>query len=162
DISFGDILTFSILFLSVLAPLNEVHRVIDEGHECSLQVGDLLAMLAEPTDLSFSPDRVQEPRLAEAAPVLTVKDLHVAYSTAEGLPKHALKGFSLAVQPGERIGVAGRSGCGKSTWLRVLLRLTHPSAGTVKVGGVPLEEVSREAIGRLIGYVGQSPFVFAG
>jgi ATP-binding cassette subfamily B protein len=161
-ISFGDILTFSMLFLSVMAPLNEVHRVIDEGHECSLQVADLLEMLTEPTDRSFSPDRVEEPHLHAGAPTLTVKDLHVEYRAADGTPRHALKGVSLTIRHGETIGVAGRSGCGKSTWLRVLIRLTHPAGGSVRVGGVPLEAMSREAIGRLVGYVGQSPFVFAG
>jgi ATP-binding cassette subfamily B protein len=69
---------------------------------------------------------------------------------------------SLVIRHGETIGVAGRSGSGKTTWLRVLMRLTHPTAGRVRLGGVPFESVSREAIGRLIGYVGQSPFVFAG
>jgi ATP-binding cassette, subfamily B, bacterial len=58
--------------------------------------------------------------------------------------------------------VAGRSGCGKTTWLRALMRLVHPSGGTATLGGIPLERVSREAIGRLVGYVGQNPFVFAG
>jgi ATP-binding cassette subfamily B protein len=69
---------------------------------------------------------------------------------------------SLSVRHGETLGVAGRSGGGKSTWLRILLRLTHPHGGGAWFGGVPLEDVSREAIGRLVGYVGQTPFVFAG
>src|SRR5262245_16100035 len=47
-ISFGDVLTFSMLFLNVMTPLAEVHRVIDEGHECSLRVGDLIDILTEP------------------------------------------------------------------------------------------------------------------
>src|SRR5438445_1350369 len=42
EITFGEIFTFSMLFLSVMMPLSEIHRVIDEGHECSLQVGDLI------------------------------------------------------------------------------------------------------------------------
>src|SRR5262249_13833579 len=79
-----------------------------------------------------------------------------------GRRRNALEGVSLTVRHGEWVGVAGRSGGGKSTWLKVLLRLTHPAHGVVRLGGVPLEEVSREAIGELIGYVGQNPFVFAG
>jgi ATP-binding cassette subfamily B protein len=161
-ISFGDILTFSMLFLNVMAPLNEVHRALDEGHECSLLVGDLLEMLKEPVDRSFSPVKVEEPRLEEGRPVVAVQDLRVAYPIPEGGRKQVLHGVSLAVRHGETIGVAGRSGCGKSTWLRVLLRLVHPRGGRVLVGGVPLEHVSREAIGRLFGYVGQFPFIFAG
>jgi ATP-binding cassette subfamily B protein len=40
--------------------------------------------------------------------------------------------------------------------------LAHPTGGRVLIGGVPLEAVSREAIGRLVGYVGQQPFIVAG
>jgi ATP-binding cassette subfamily B protein len=161
-ISFGDILTFSMLFLNVMAPLNEVHRALDEGHECSLLVADLLDMLREPVDRSFSPRQVEEPRLELGIPTVVLDGLQVEYPTAEGDRKEVLHGVSLTIRHGDTIGVAGRSGGGKSTWLRVLMRLVHPSGGRVLLGGVPLEHVSREAIGRLIGYVGQSPFVFAG
>jgi ATP-binding cassette subfamily B protein len=162
NISFGDILMFSMLFLNVMAPLNEVHRGLDEGHECSLLVADLLDMLAEPVDASFSPAQVGTPHLEEARPAIVVEDLHVEYATADGERVRALAGVSMAIQHGETIGVVGRSGCGKSTWLRVLMRLAHPCRGRVLIGDVPLERISREAIGRLIGYVGQYPFVFAG
>jgi ATP-binding cassette subfamily B protein len=162
SISFGDILTFSMLFLNVMAPLNEVHRALDEGHECSLQVADLLEMLKEPVDRSFSPRQVEEPRLELGRSAVVLDGLRVEYAAACGRRKEVLHGISTEVVHGETVGVAGRSGCGKTTWLRVLMRLAHPSGGRVLVGGVPLEHVSREAIGRLIGYVGQSPFVFAG
>ena len=162
QITFGEIFTFSMLFLSVMTPLSEIHRVIDEGHECSLQVGDLLELLAIPTDRSFQPEATREPQLVPGAPLIEVEDLHVQYDTTEGKCKNALEGICLAIRHGEKIGVAGRSGCGKSTWLRVLMRLTHPVQGRVRVGGLPLETVSRAAIGKLVGYVGQSPFVFAG
>lgn len=162
SISFGDILTFSILFSNIMAPLNEVHRALDEGHECSLQVADLLEMLHQPIDRSFSPEKAEEARLERGHPAVLVDGLRVDYATADGGRKEVLHGVSLTIRHGETVGVAGRSGCGKSTWLRVLMRLVHPSAGHVEVGGVPLEHISRDAIGRLIGYVSQSPFVFAG
>jgi ATP-binding cassette subfamily B protein len=158
----GDVLTFSVLFLNVMSPLSEIHRVLDEGHEASLRVGDLLEMLAEPIDASFHTSKKHEPWLATTQSAVEVQDLVVEYHGALGTRFRALDGISLLIRHGETVGVAGRSGCGKSTWLRTLLRLTHPASGLVKVGGVPLEHVSREAIGRLIGYVGQSPFVFAG
>ena len=161
-ISFGDIWTFSLLFLNVMSPLSEVHRVLDEAHESSLQVGQLLAMLAEPVDRSFAPALAAEPRLKAGAPAFVVEDLRVEHVTADGERRPALRGVTLSVRHGETLGIAGRSGGGKTTWLRVLLRLTHPCGGKAWLGGVPLESVSREAIGRLVGYVGQSPFVFAG
>ncbi|WP_237722458.1 ABC transporter ATP-binding protein [Singulisphaera acidiphila] len=158
----GDILTFSVLFLSVMTPLNEVHRFVDEAHECSLKVGDLIDILTEPADRSFQPAPAGEPSLVLGEPVFVTDDLHVDYRAADGRPRRALNGVSMTIRHGETIGVAGRSGGGKSTWLRVMVRLTHPSAGRAMLGGIPLESVSREAIGDLIGYVGQNPFVFSG
>jgi ATP-binding cassette, subfamily B, bacterial len=162
SISYGDVLTFSILFLNVMAPLSEVHRVMDEGHEASLRVGDLLEMLAEPADLSFAAEEVHEFQLVAGEPLLEIEGMGVEYHAPSGQVVPALNGVSLAIRQGETIGVAGRSGCGKSTWLKALLRLVHPKVGSVRVAGVPLEELSRTDIGGLFGYVGQTPFVFAG
>ena len=53
-ISFGDVLTFSMLFLNVMHPLREIARIMDDAHESSLQVGDLLGLLETPVDRSFS------------------------------------------------------------------------------------------------------------
>jgi ATP-binding cassette, subfamily B, bacterial len=158
----GDVMTFSILFVNVMTPLAEVHRVIDEGHESSLRVGDLLEMLAEPLDASFTLSRITEPRLLPGEPAIAARDLVVEYLTPQGKCVHAVDNLSLTIRHGETIGIAGRSGCGKSTFLRVLMRLIHPHSGSMLLGGVPLDEVSRTDIGRLLGYVGQSPFVFSG
>jgi ATP-binding cassette subfamily B protein len=162
QIEYGDILTFSMLFLNVMTPLSEVHRIIDEGQESSLRVGDLLDILATPADTSFETSAGRQPDLDIPGPLILANGLRVEYPMADGRTRRALDGVGLAIRRGERIGIAGRSGSGKSTWLKVLLRLTHPCGGEMWFGGVPLAEVSRQAIGRLVGYVGQSPFVFAG
>jgi ATP-binding cassette subfamily B protein len=160
-VSYGDILTFSFLFANVMTPLNAVHRALDEGHECSLMVADLLKIVEEPPDRSFAPANVKEPTLALGKPLLVVEDLHVEYPTECG-GRCALKSVSAVIRHGETIGLAGPSGCGKTTLLRVLLRLTHPTSGNVSIGEVPVESFSREAIGRLVGYVSQNPFIFGG
>jgi ATP-binding cassette subfamily B protein len=162
QIRYGDILTFSVLYLNVMCPLNEVHRFIDEAHESSLRVGDLFELLKEPVDRSFKPIDPREPRLALRDSVLETNDLEVSYKTSDGMCRHAVRGVSVTIRHGETIGVAGRSGCGKTTWLRALLRLTHPTGGQARIGAVPLDSISRETIGKLFGYVGQNPFVFAG
>jgi ATP-binding cassette subfamily B protein len=159
--SFGDILTFSALFLSVMTPMAEVHRILDEGHEAALRVGDLFAMLEEPVDLSYHTPHRNSP-IDSQAPIVAIEGLQVAYSAADGSRVLALNGVDLQIHRGETIGVVGRSGCGKSTLIKVLTRIVHPCGGHVFIQGIPLEDVSRDMIGRTIGYVGQSPFVFSG
>jgi ATP-binding cassette subfamily B protein len=74
----------------------------------------------------------------------------------------ALENISLTIRHGETIGIAGRSGSGKTTLLKVLLRLLEPASGRVMIGDRPLSSVSRSEVGRLFGYVGQSPYIFSG
>jgi ATP-binding cassette subfamily B protein len=158
----GSIVIFSVLFLNVMTPLSELHRVLVEGYESSLRVGDLLELLAEPLDPSFHMPRSYEPRMKLGAPAIVINELNVEHVTPQGKRIHALDDLSLTVYQGETIGIVGRSGCGKSTFVRVLLRLLHPNSGEAFLGGVRLEDVSRADIAKLIGYVGQMPFVFSG
>jgi ATP-binding cassette, subfamily B, bacterial len=160
--SVGGVFALSLLFLNVMAPMSELHRLLDEGHETSLLVGDLLELMAEPADPSFATKEVRAPVVVRSQPVIVAENLRVEYRTPREERRWALQGISLAIQHGETIGIAGRSGSGKTTFLKVLLRLVHPHDGSLSVCGKPIDELSRAEIGRLFGYVGQSPFVFSG
>jgi len=146
----------------VLTPLREVHRIIDETHESTLKVGDLLAMLSEPLDRSFTASNDELPALISGDLVVQARGLHLAYPGVNGAPKAGLCGVSLSIQCGETIGIAGPSGGGKSSLIRAVLRLAHPNSGELWIAGIPVQSVSRETIGKLVGYVGQTPFLFAG
>jgi len=161
QIPFGSVLTFSMLFLNIMRPLKDVHRILDEAFETSLQVNVLLNMLQQPVDQSFGACTLRPPKLDGSVPLLSCIDLQVQYQTAQG-PRRILDGVTLDIRQGQTIGIAGPSGSGKSTWLRAMLRLLHPSSGEVRIGGVPIGVLSREDIGKYIGYVSQMPFVFAG
>ena len=161
-ITFGSILTFSGLFLSVMTPMAEVHRILDEGHEASLRAGDLMDMLAQPVDVSYQTATHRTPSLDDEAPIISVKQLQVTYTSASGHRVSALNDVNFEIRAGETVGVVGRSGCGKSTLIKVLMRVVHPCGGRVSLKGLELNAVSRETISQLIGYVGQSPFLFSG
>lgn len=162
QISFGDILTFSVLFLNVMTPLNEVHRVIDEGHESSLRVGELLEMLTQPVDPAFTAVGNPKMSLSCGKPAIVLEDLVLDYMTTDGMLKRGLDGVSIRIEHGQTIGVAGPSGAGKSTWIKALLRLVQPSQGRILIGDTPLDQLNCEDLARLVSYVGQNPFVFSG
>ena len=162
DIPFGKVLTFSVLFINVMRPLKDVHRILDETYDSSIQVSTLLNMLNQPLDKSYGVVTLRPPKLDGSIPLLECNDLVVEYATPEGGASRVLNGLTLEIRQGQTIGVAGKSGSGKSTWLRCVLRLLHPTSGEVLVGGVPIGVLSREDIGKSIGYVSQVPFVFSG
>jgi ATP-binding cassette subfamily B protein len=162
SISVGDIIVFSSLFLSVMQPLREIHRILDDAHESSIQVADLMGLQALPADASFNLLTLHEPEIKNGKPVIVVENLTVEYTTPDGRKRQALRDVSMSITHGETIGVAGPSGSGKSTWLKIVMRLIHPTDGAVYLGGEPVSAISRESIARLIGYASQTPFIFSG
>jgi ATP-binding cassette subfamily C protein CydD len=94
-------------------------------------------------------------RSLTAAPAIEVTGLSVVFPGRE-LP--ALEDVSLAVAPGELIGVTGTSGAGKSTLLRVLAGDLTPTAGAVLIDGNAASGLERRAIT----WLGQRPYLFSG
>ena len=78
-----------------------------------------------------------------------------------GLPP-ALRGFSLAVAAGEKLGIVGRTGAGKSTLLLALLRLVPWRGGRVRVDGVDVRRVPLDALRGAIAVIPQDPVIFVG
>jgi peptide/nickel transport system ATP-binding protein len=83
--------------------------------------------------------------------VLEIDDLHVHYPTARG-PIKAVDGVSFALQPGERLGLIGESGSGKSTIALAVMRLIKPPGkivrGQLRLDGVDLLTLSPEEMRR--------------
>jgi ATP-binding cassette subfamily B protein len=73
-----------------------------------------------------------------------------------------LDGFDLTVPAGETHAVVGSTGAGKSTVVKLLLRLYAPQAGRIELDGVPADDVPLVELRRAIGYVGQDVFLFQG
>ncbi len=78
----------------------------------------------------------------------------------ESRSHYALKDFSLTIPGGSRVAVIGGPGGGKSTLLKLLLRLYDPTEGTVSVGGVDLREVPTKVVRDNVGLVEQDIFLF--
>ena len=98
-------------------------------------------------------------------PIIRLEDVTVTFKTRTGSILHpnkiqALKGVSLALMPGETIGLVGESGCGKSTTANVMIGLQKPTTGKVYFKGVDVTNRSaadRRRIGRVISVVFQDP-----
>jgi ATP-binding cassette, subfamily B, bacterial len=73
-----------------------------------------------------------------------------------------LDGFDLVVPPGETHAIVGSTGAGKSTVVKLLLRLYDTTAGRIALDGVDVRSVPLAELRRAIGYVGQDVFLFQG
>jgi len=72
-----------------------------------------------------------------------------------GRPEAVLEAFSLDIKPGERVGVVGRSGAGKTTIVNLLLRFFEPEKGRILIDGQEIAQVTQESLRAAIGMVTQ-------
>ena len=90
-------------------------------------------------------------------PVIKMSNMTVTYGTME---KPALKAIDLDVNEDDKVAIVGRSGSGKTTMLRTILRFYDPSSGKCALEGVDLKDMSRKEIASKIGVVEQEPQLF--
>jgi len=89
-------------------------------------------------------------------PLLAVEDIHTYYGKS-----HILHGVSMEVGNGEVVGLLGRNGVGKSTTLKAVAGLVHPSGGEVRFEGRPITRLPAHRVARLgIGYVPEERRIF--
>jgi ATP-binding cassette subfamily C protein LapB len=74
----------------------------------------------------------------------------------------ALRGVSLTIGPGDRVGIIGRMGSGKSTLAKLLVGLYQPQAGNVLVDGIDTRQIDPADLRRNIGYMPQNVVLFSG
>ncbi|KDE77651.1 multidrug resistance-associated protein/mitoxantrone resistance protein, ABC [Aspergillus oryzae 100-8] len=84
----------------------------------------------------------------------------LSLSYPNGTP--VLHDISICIEPGERIGICGRTGSGKSSLILSLLRLINPSHGSITIDGINIESISPSAIREALISVPQDPFTFLG
>ncbi len=75
-------------------------------------------------------------------------------------PHYAIKDFSIRIPGGSRVALIGGPGAGKSTVLKLLLRLYDPTGGEIRVGGTNLRNVSTKSVRNAVGLVEQDIFLF--
>src|SRR5690606_14821100 len=90
---------------------------------------------------------------------ITVDDVTVHFADRA---EPALDRLSLTVRPGEILAITGPSGCGKSTVANLLLGFVTPSAGRIRIGDVELADLDLDAWRRVVAYVPQRSYLFAG
>ncbi|KAG8935573.1 hypothetical protein FRC02_007501 [Tulasnella sp. 418] len=99
-----------------------------------------------------------DPKWPSAGKVV-FKDVKMRYR--EGLPM-VLKGASFEVKAGEKVGVVGRTGAGKSSLLQILLRIVEIEEGAVEIDGVDIRDVELETLRRNIAVIPQDVKLFQG
>ena len=90
-----------------------------------------------------------------------IKFENVEMKYAPDLPA-VLRGLSFEINGGEKIGIVGRTGSGKSSLVQTLFRLVEPSSGSILIDGMNIQQLGLDNLRSRIGIIPQDPVLFSG
>lgn len=135
----------------VMWEFNRVYRNLEGALTDAAQFADLLL---EPPQVT---DATQAVAFAPADYGVTLDAVTFRYAPSQ---PPLFDGLSLAIPHGAKFGLVGRSGGGKTTLTRLLLRFSDIESGRILIGGVPIDQVPQAALRSAIAYVPQDPSMF--
>ena len=151
-ITVGTLFAFLTYLSMILWPLKELGRVLTDASKALVALDRINEILREPEE-SRAPQRPAQ----RSAGRLDVERVSFGYT-----PQHpVLRDISFSVAPGETLALVGPPGSGKSTLIRLLLRLYDYEEGSIRLDGRELRTLDRQYVREQFGAVLQEPFLYA-
>ena len=136
-------------------PFNEISGVVTELQNALACAGRVFELIEAPARTP-EPEHPERPEKVEGA--VEIKDLRFSYT-----PDKPLIGeFNLSVKPGQRVAIVGPTGCGKTTFIKLLMRFYDPDGGEILLDGVNTQKMNRGELRRSVGMVLQDTWLKAG
>ncbi len=142
--------------LSLSSKLFEVGNIIQGFENVTTDSWPMISIMAQPATIVDAPDAQ---RLAVNKAEITLKDVVFDYPENKG-QKLLFNGLSLSIKSGEKVGLVGHSGGGKSTITKLLLRLADIQDGEILIDGQNIAGVTQKSLREAISYVSQEPLLF--
>ncbi len=136
-------------------PFNEISGVITELQNSLSCAGRVFELIEAPARTP-EPEAPQCPE--EVLGNMEIKDLRFSYAPEKPL----IEDFNLSVKAGQRIAIVGPTGCGKTTFINLLMRFYDPNGGEILLDGVNTMDMERKQLRRSIGMVLQDTWLRAG
>jgi len=153
EFTIGGLVAYRGYWWQLFAPVFSLAQVNEMIQRAIAAASRVFEVLDAPEEVTDAPDAI----------VLDTVQGHIRFDrvnfayTAE---RPILQDVSFQVLPGQRIGIVGPSGTGKTTILNLILRLYDPQEGVIYLDGTPLRQLQQQAFRRHIALVTQEPFLF--
>ncbi|QNP28908.1 ABC transporter ATP-binding protein [Cylindrospermopsis curvispora GIHE-G1] len=152
-ITAADLVVATSLSLLILSEVRNLSRRLIEFFECIGNVASGVHIIVQPHELidkehalthQFSQGRIE------------FHQVNFSYSQE----KKVFENLSVAIKPGQRVGLVGFSGSGKSSFVNLILRLFDPQSGKILIDGVDVREMAQDALHSQISLIPQDPSLF--
>ncbi|NPD32385.1 ABC transporter ATP-binding protein [Eggerthellaceae bacterium zg-997] len=135
---------------------NYINTVFQNVNAALGDARDMTVILDEPTLVQDAPEARD---LVVPHGSIRFDNIGFSYPDAAG-GSFSLTGFDLSIEAGQRVGLVGRSGSGKTTITSLLLRLADLQDGAIRIDGQSIHQVTQVSLRRQIAYVPQEPLLF--
>ncbi|MEX2460469.1 MAG: ABC transporter ATP-binding protein [Paenibacillaceae bacterium] len=154
SISLGDFVALTLYLRLIVNPLQQLGNVINTMQRSRASLERMNKLLEEDPDIGES---------ANAKPLNTAGDIQVrqlnfAYPESS-FP--VLKDIDLTIHSGTTLGIVGKTGSGKTTLVKLLLRVYESNRGAIQFNGIDIQEITIESLRSRIAYVPQDGFLFS-
>ena len=156
ELTIGALVACTILTSRALAPLGQVAGLMTRYHQSKSALSTLNNIMQLPVERPPAKSFVHRPKIRGE-----IEFRNVTFSYP-GQQTPALSNVSFRLGAGERVGLIGRIGSGKSTVEKLVLGLYKPSSGSVLIDGVDINQIDPAVLRRNIGYVPQDVVLFYG
>ena len=154
-ISVGNLSCFLNYANQYTKPFNEISGVVTELQNALACAGRVFELIEAPARTP-EPENPQRPAKVQGG--VEIRDLSFSY-----VPEKPLIGdFDLSVKPGQRVAIVGPTGCGKTTFINLLMRFYDPDGGEIRLDGVNTQHMHRGELRRSVGMVLQDTWLKAG
>ncbi|MCD8187475.1 MAG: ABC transporter ATP-binding protein/permease [Ruminococcus sp.] len=152
--SVGKLTSFLAYSNQYTKPFNEISGVFAELQNAAASAQRVFDVLDE----EEVPDDSDKETLEGCSGGLSFENVSFSYDPKVEL----IQGFSLNVKSGERIAIAGPTGCGKSTIINLLLRFYDIDGGKIEISGKNINDITRDSLRSSFGMVLQETWIFTG
>jgi len=156
ELTMGALIASVMLAGRVLSPIAQVATLLVTYDQTKTALDGLEQIVAKAQERDPQRPFVKRPNFNGA---IRFKNVSFAYPGEE---TPVLQGISFAIKPGEKVGLIGRIGSGKSTIHKLLLNLYKPSEGSILVDGIDIQQIDPADLRRHIGYMPQDVILFSG
>jgi len=155
-LTMGGIIAASMIAGRTLAPFGQVAGLMMQFHNARTSLNSIDNYMKMPVEHEPEREFVSRPDLRGA-----IEFRNVSFNYP-GSDQASLSGVSFSVKPGERVGLIGRIGSGKTTLEKLVLGLYQPTEGAVLIDGIDARQIDPVDLRRAIGHVPQDPMLFYG
>jgi ATP-binding cassette subfamily B protein len=155
QITLGNFVALTLYIRMLMNPLQQIGNVINSIQRSRASLERLNNLLSQKSDIVELED-AKAVNLADAD--IRIQNLSFSYEKSSN---KVLKDINLNIRPGSTLGIIGRTGSGKTTLMKLLLRTYDPPPGTVWFGNTDVRAMTLESLRSQIAYVPQDGFLFS-